>query len=434
MKSQKVITTLVAIGLTTTSFASGFRDYIVKEGIYTIVAETDNQTVMIPSSDWFQKRRVSTLKSYCSEIGGMTTFDESILPEVNKAGEGIFSCTAPNAQGFKVGKYSMNKGTNDNVVIVTHESKEPTGYAMKSYIKEQDIANKKSLAEFNSAMLDFGVNFYDYYAYCGTKGGEYLISNVNTGGKAIKGSELLLKGYENGKSSHQDEGTHYCINTVNPTEQFTVKVSRHPFNGVIRFQPSYGVDKTAIQMYNDPLPWYTQKATVQASIPASVATTQSNNIAMTTAPSNMATSLAMKTFSMQDTTLERQSGIVMEGMYLGSNSEGCYLAAVAKSVDRPLGHKYLYGKGSNAGTISNFKQCGEGAPVEFIGESFERSFPQAIEAEYGRTLNMCKIRGGALSSQLGYDITCRRLGEVIKPAYEMTIVKKDKLVLRAIEQ
>lgn len=95
-------------GLGTMAFAGTplpFKDYIIDEGIYTIVTETDTQTVMIPKSDFFPKRRVNTLLSYCKDIGGITTFDKDAFPDArNNDKDGILSCTAPNGLGFKAGK------------------------------------------------------------------------------------------------------------------------------------------------------------------------------------------------------------------------------------------------------------------------------------------------------------------------------------------
>lgn len=123
----------------------------------------------------------------------------------------------------------------------------------------------------------------------------------------------------------------------------------------------------------------------------------------------------------------------MEAMYLGTNESGCELAAVTKSTDRPFGHKYLYGKNDLYSTTNNFKKCGAN-PTEFNGESLERTFPQAIENEYNRVYNICKVRGSSMSSNLGYNIDCQRIGEPMKPIYEMTVTKKDRLVFRALEQ
>lgn len=122
-----------------------------------------------------------------------------------------------------------------------------------------------------------------------------------------------------------------------------------------------------------------------------------------------------------------------EGLYLGQNNEGCERVAVARTGDTPVDHKTLYGNATQYQSILNIKQCGNGT-VEFTGESVERTFPRSIEAEYKRVHGMCKIKGVAMSSHLGYDIDCQRQGSTAEPVYEMTVVKKDRLVGRAYEK
>jgi hypothetical protein len=73
-------------------------------------------------------------------------------------------------------------------------------------------------------------------------------------------------------------------------------------------------------------------------------------------------------------------------------------------------------------------------PPTYVGESFEKSFPQSITSEYKRVLDMCKIKVLSGSSYLGYDISCERQGSMAQPIYEMTILKKDQLVLRDYEK
>lgn len=335
--------------------------------------------------------------------------------------------------GLRLEKYNGYTEPSDSVVIVTHESVQPRGYAMKDYIKDEGLDKKKSPAEFNSAMLDFGTNFYNYYGFCMAKGGEYLINNGDTKGYAVKGSEFLLKAYENGSGSVYNEGKHYCVGLPNTTEQFTVTVSKHPFNGVMRFQPLYGVDQSAIKPYSGQLPWYAGKTQAQAQVQAVVAPATQGYSALNGSYQPAEKELATQAIQARDTVISNQNGSEMEGMYIGRNAQMCELSAVMKVTNRPFGHKYLYGSNDNYPKIMNFKRCG-GGDVEFVGESLERSFPKTIENDYKRVYTMCKLRGTSRSGNLGYNIDCKRVGEMTNPIYEMTIVKKDRLVLRALEQ
>lgn len=404
-----------------------FKDYVVDKGIYSIVAETDMETALIPNSTFFPKQRISTLVDYCEAIGGAVSYNKKNLLDTNTP----VVCDETNGRGFVATTNYPKKGYNDYVVIVEHKSAQTLGYTMKGYIKENDIDKVTSAKSFNKSMLDFGTNFYDYYAFCESKGGKYLVSNTETNGKAVGGAEYLLKGYMKGRSIYS-EGTHWCVDTKEGGDTFTVAVTRHPFNGVMRFQPVSGVDATKIEKYSDALPWYTRKAPDQ--VLASTANGAVDNaVAMSKAPTQNENDLAAKVFKAGGTVLARQNGSVLEGIFLGQNDSGCNLVAVAKSVDRPYGHKNLYGGKSTQETVFGYKQCRDGK-VDYIGESFETNFPVAIENEYNRVLDTCRIRGVAMGSYLGYNIDCQRQGATNSPIYELTIVKKDKLVVRTLEK
>ena len=433
---------------------SAFKEYIVKEDIYSIVAESEMETALIPNSNFFPKRRVSTLVDYCEKIGGIPEYDKNY--DTNKEIKPI-NCSVPNKNGFIATFSRINRGNNGKyvVVIIKHEQQQAHGYAMKAYNEENKIA-KKSLVDFNSAMLDFGTEFLNYYGACVNKGGTYLISNAQTQNQAVDGSEYLVKGSHHGKSVYE-YGTHWCVNTQNKNDEFTVNVSAHPFNGVMRFQPKLGIENMK-EKYSDPLPWYSNSArqnsaqsdktssssgtiekvnlstgVIEKITLSSPNTAQANqSVAMSRTPNAEEGGLAEKSINSRSNTLGRVNGRVLEAIYLGRNERGCDLAAVTKQTDQPYGHKYAYGRNDGSEAIMGYRRCN--GQTEFIGESFEKKFPVAIENEYNHVLGMCKLRGAGMGSYLGYNIDCQRLGAMNEPVYETLIVKQDKLVVRVLEK
>lgn len=435
---------------------SAFKDYIVKEDIYSIVAESEMETALIPNSSFFPKRRVSTLVDYCENIGGIPEYDKNY--DTNKEIKPI-NCSVPNKNGFIATFSRINRGNNGKyvVVIIKHEQPQAHGYAMKTYNEENKIA-KKSLIDFNGAMLDFGTEFSNYYGACVNKGGTYLISNAQTQNQAVDGSEYLLKGSYHGKSVYE-YGTHWCVNTQNKNDEFTVNVSPHPFNGVTRFQPKFGIENMK-EKYSNPLPWYSANFEAKQPVAKVEDTAQSggqiekrdyrtgkveiinsvtsvNNVnrqsvAMSRTPNSEESSLVEKSINSRSNTLGRVNGRVLEAIYLGRNERGCDLVAVTKQTDQPYGHKYAYGRNDGSEAIMGYRRCN--GQTEFIGESFEKKFPVAIENEYNRVLGMCKLRGAGMGSYLGYNIDCQRLGAMNEPVYETLIVKQDKLVVRVLEK
>jgi hypothetical protein len=406
--------------------ASPMKEYIIKEDVYQIVAESPTVSVLKWKNDMIPASKIKSMVNYCSSVGG-----ESIMVE-KTAKKNLFgdiyyemSCKAPNNQGFVLSK----KG---GFYFLTHESPQEVGYAMKAYVAEEKLDEKHSPKEFYSSMLDFGTNFYDFYGYCVAKGGEYFISNTTTGNKAVKANDYIVKGVGLRGLSLKDEGKQWCINTKNPSNEFIITLSPHPYNSTMRFQVTQEgrVERKEIIFETDTNPTYLlQRSESQVEEREAL----SNTVMMSKSPTQPITALAAKTIASKNTVLERQNGSVLEGVYLGQNDSGCQLAAVMSAPDQSYGHTIVYNDKNPASWIMNYKQCSN-APIEYLGESFERSFPASITQEYNRVLNMCRIRGAAMGSFMGYNIDCSRQGSMAQPIHEVTITKKDKLVIRTYEK
>lgn len=417
---------LLACSMLALHAASPMKDYIVKEDVYQIVAESPTVSVLKWKNDMIPASKIKSMVNYCSSLGG-----ESIMVE-KTAKKNLFgdiyyemSCKTTNNQGFELSK----KG---GFYFLTHESPQDLGYAMKAYAANEKLDEKHSPKEFYSSMLDFGTNFYDFYGYCVAKGGEYLISNAATGNKAVKANEYIVKGIGLRGLPLKEEGKQWCINTKNPSDEFTITLSPHPYNNTMRFQVTQEgrVDRKDITFETDTNPTYLMQ---RSESQVEVREAPSDSVMMSKSPTLAITALATKTIASKNTVLERQNGSVLEGVYLGQNDTGCQLAAVMSAPDYNYGQAIVYNDKKPANWIMNYKQCAN-VPIEYIGESFERSFPSSITQEYNRVLNMCRIRGAAMGSFMGYNIDCARQGSIAQPVHEVTITKKDKLVIRTYEK
>lgn len=156
---------------------------------------------------------------------------------------------------------------------------------------------------------------------------------------------------------------------------------------------------------------------------------------MSKKPSAAENDLVGKVFKSKDTVLSRQGNNILEGIYLGENDQGCQLAALTRSSGQQYTHNYLTLSANAPEWIMNFKQC-QGKPTEYLGESFEKTFPKdyKVEMEFRRVVDMCKLRGMGMGSYLGYNMDCKRMGSAAKPVYEVTMTKKEKLVTRSYEE
>lgn len=418
---------MLACSILSLQAASPMKEYIVKEDVYQIIAESPTVSVLKWKNSLIPASKIKSMVNYCSSIGGESTMVEKSAKK-NLFGDIYYemSCKAPNTLGFELSRKS-------GYYFLQHESPQDLGYAMKSYAADEKLDEKHSPKEFYSSMLDFGTNFYDFYGYCIVKGGEYLISNGSTANKAVKANDYIVNGIGLRGLSLKEEGKHWCINTKNPTDEFALTISPHPYNNVIRFQVSQeGVlNHKEIKLETDINPTYLLERSEAQFEESKVI--PSNDVMMSKSPTPPITALAAKTIASKNTVLERQNGSVLEGLYLGQNDSGCHLAAVMSAPDHNYGHAIVYNDKKPANWIMNYKQC-TNAPIEYTGESFERSFPSAITQEYNRVLNMCRIRGAAMGSFMGYNIDCTRQGSMAQPVHEVTITKKEKLVIRSYEK
>jgi hypothetical protein len=206
--------------------------------------------------------------------------------------------------------------------------------------------------------------------------------------------------------------------------------SYNPHTNVVMFKGTDGVDHSLIKFDDPKDPFYMNFEKLKTSEPV-VKENPTGHVVMSQKPDAATIELAQKVLTSQKIQLARGNGSILEGIYLGNSSKGNKLAAVVKNNDKPAQHKTLYGADWNPAWIMNFALVN--GKAEYLGESFEKKFPNSITDEYRRVMDMCKKRGIAGSSYLGYDITCERQGTDTRPAYEMTVIKKDNLVMRTYE-
>ncbi len=403
-----------------------------KSGLFSVVASDSKTTVMVWNSDFLPFRKIGFLMDYCESIGGKGEKQEDIEAGKNSIVKLTRRMTCKNSSGDLFSSHSY--GRSGNILTVVKFDKDESSFQkpMMGYISENKIGADKSYKDLNGAMLDFGTNFFDYYGLCLAKGGKYYIANENTRGKAVESNEYIIKGTASKKYlSLNLEGKQYCINTTKPNDEFTITLSPEPYNRVMRFQGSDGVDHATLKFDDPKDPFYLNldKPKEDESVSPK---DETGHVMMSQKPDAATIALAQKVLTSQKTHLARGNGSILEGMYLGSSSKGSELAAIVKRNDKPVGHNALYGADWNPMWVMNFSLVN--GKVQYVGESFEKKFPQSIENEYRRVLDACKKRGMGGSSYLGYDITCERQGTDSKPEHEMTILKKDTLVLRAYEQ
>lgn len=435
-----------------------FREHIVEEDLFFIEAESPDTTVMTMTG-FFPRRYPKALEKYCESIGGKATVEKTKDRRIDNPNFKDVICVAPEGKGFdasfvqpektyfadrylKDPKEDTLKNTfmtmitqNHIYLRVKHEKPQADSHARKGWYKEKSI-DKKELKDLNG--MSFGAAFHseDLSAWCKIKGGQYLMTTEDTQGYAVDFNSYLLN-IVNGIgefATTRSPGRHWCIDTKDKGDEFTAITQLNRWRDGVDFVVTSGVDRSQIKISTDPNPPYLFKTKkpleedeMQAEAPADLSVKASRQ------PTPPETDLAKRTLGAKNTTLSRTGGYVSEGMYLGPNAQGCDRAAVARTGDTPMNHQTLYGNASHYQWIMNYKQCGNDA-VEFIGESVERTIPRSIESEYKRVLGMCKIKGMAMGAYLGYDIDCQRQGSMAEPVYEMTVVKKDKLVGRGYEK
>lgn len=434
-----------------------FREHIVEEDLFFIEAESPDTTVMTMTG-LFPARYPKALVKYCEGIGGTATVEKTNDYDIDNPNFKDVICTALEGKGFearfmKPGKtflaneylkdpkedtkyrhVTMIK-QNDFYLRIKHEQPQTDSHARKGWYKEKSIDTKK-LDEINGMSSGAAFNAEDLSAWCHYHGGKYLMSTEDTQGYAVDYNSYLLN-IVNGVgdfTTRKSPGRHWCIDTVDKADEFSAITQLNRWRDGIYFVVTRGVDRSQIKISTDPNPPYLFKskkpieADEQTEVPESDLSIQSSR-----QPLPAETDLAKRTLASKNTTLARTGGYVSEGMYLGANDQGCERAAVARTGDNPVNHKSFYGNAAQYQWVMNFRQCG-GGKVEFIGESVERTFPRSIEPEYKRVLGLCKIKGMAMGTYLGYDIDCQRQGSMVEPVYEMTIVKKDKLIGRAYDK
>lgn len=435
-----------------------FREHIVKEDLFFIEAESNDTTVM-RMTGFLPYRYPKALVNYCESVGGKATVEKTKDRRIDNDNFKDVICNAPDGKGFEARFMQPERAyetsnfqksrlefkgeadgvffltTRDFFVAIKHESPQSDKHAGKGWRKEKDISEKTKLEDLDGIKFQGVRVLADLSNLCRAKGGEYLMTTLDTQGYAVEyGNYLLYVAKEIGEfKTTGSPGKHWCVNTTNPSDEFSVVVAMDGHRQYVRFLPTIGVDRTQIKISTDVNPSYLFKSKKSEVTTAPVATPVDLSIKASRQPTPPEVDLAKRTLNSKNTVLARTGGFVSEGMYLGQSVEGCERVAVARTGDAPIDHESLYGNASQYQSILNFKQCGNGNIV-FAGESVERTIPRSIEPEYKRILGMCKIKGMAMGTYLGYDIDCQRQGSMAEPVYEMSVVKKDKLVGRAYEK
>ncbi|MCK9373008.1 MAG: hypothetical protein M0P91_07405 [Sulfuricurvum sp.] len=421
-------------------------DYFMKKSkTMYVIAETPKEVILkVPATGeilfFGTAKDQEAMVDYCKDINGkavLSSVENEVFEPIYNDRHVNATCISDNGKGFVAKfyqpEYSWSMIYDHAWLDIKFDSPQPTGNFMKYLIKRKGLDQFNNLEDFGGKRANF-TRLEDGIGYCTNKGGKYLMSTDETLGYALDVSSYYIA-MANKLGNFKNEysfGRHWCVDTTHKEDEFSVTVSQDNIGRYFKVKP--GADRSEIKLFDGPLPPYFEKVsdsqnreknTLQRSI--------NNDVSMSKQPGQNDNDLAKKVFSAKNNVLARQNGAVMEGIYLGQNDQGCHLAALTKSVDRPYGHQYLYGNKNMPERIMGFKQCRD-ETIEYIGESFETNFPVSIESEYNRVLNSCKIRGMAMGSYLGYNIDCQRQGPTNEPLYEIMIVKKDKLVTRVIEK
>lgn len=410
-----------------------------------VIAERPNESLLRISAIgggfmFGDAKEKEAMLEYCASIGGIATTTEptsSIYQPMYLSRHAEVTCKAPNAKGFSSKFFSpiySNDDKSNAWMLVKYDSPQPTGYFMKAYNKKFVTGEYNSIIDLKRGDVYYSGSFLRGVGICAEKGGKYLMATKETQGYAIDVNDYLfaiadkIGAFENEYS----DGKHWCIDTKDKSDEFTVTSFQGKYYR--EFKPEMGVNRDEIKIFKGSLPPYYMKSTERPDEPAmQPSSVDDNTLKMSKSSTPAMMALASKAIASKNTILERQNGSVLEGVYLGQNDSGCQLAAVMSAPDQSYGHTSVYDDKKPAKWIMNYKQCSN-APIEYTGESFERSFPASITQEYNRVLNMCRIRGAAMGSFMGYNIDCSRQGSMAQPVYEVTITKKDKLVIRAYEK
>lgn len=419
--------------------------FMEKSEIIYVIAERPNESLLQiwPVDGMFRfgdATEKEAMLEYCSSVGGTATTSElssDIFDAQFLSRHSNVTCKAPNGKGFSSQFFHprYSSGDKSNAWLhIKYDSPQPTGYYMKALNKKLVTGKYKNIMDlrgrdtYGTGSLKKGIGI------CVEKGGKYLMATKETQDYAIDANDYFfaitdkIGAFENEFS----EGKHWCIDTKDKADEFTVTAFRGKYN--TEFKPEIGVNRDEIKIFKGALPPYYMKSVGRTDEPVmQPSSVNDNTLKMSKSSTPAMTALASKTIASKNTVLERQGGSVLEGLYLGQNNSGCHLAAVMSAPDQSYGHTAVYSDKKPANWIMNYKQCSN-TPIEYTGESFERSFPSSITQEYNRILNMCRIRGAAMGSFMGYNIDCTRQGSMAQPVYEMTILKKDQLVLRDYEK
>ncbi|MDD4950508.1 hypothetical protein [Sulfuricurvum sp.] len=436
MKSV-LLTTLLSMSIGTCLFASEtsgtstFKDYIEneKDHIFSVVAETQNETMLY----WYARGffgigysdREKVLEDACLNMGGTIT--------EKKKGEAFsMKCSAPNQQGFTAQKVS-NGNHGDLHYLVKHDSPQIGGYAMKGYVRINEL-DKKPLTDVLVAG-ESSSNFFNAYGYCLTNNGKYVISNIETDKKPVS-AETYLEGRMN-KVLHSlfTQGNHWCVVPGQEGKALFELSATFSSTGYPILKKEYVMDVPVLDKLESYKTMVTRKKLQESAQNNDAPSNTDEQMKISKKPSAVENDLASKVFKIKDTVLSRQGGNILEGIYLGENDQGCQLVAVSKSSGQQYTHNFLTLSANAPEWIMNFKQC-QGKPTEYLGESFEKIFPSdyKVEMEFRRVVDMCKVRGTGIGSYLGYNMDCKRLGDTLKPVYEVTMTKKERLVMRSYEK
>lgn len=410
--------------------SSEFKDQIIKDDNFYIIAETEKETLLEYKQHAFQAHYDPyTLADYCKKIGGTVTVSDSDIETsfFDLVEMKNITCSHPSGKGF-VAKSTKAK-RNPYWIYVKHDEIQPLGYALKQKIKDDNSDQYKTVMD----MVLEGTNYFLDYGvaaeYCALKGGTYLISNEDTYGYAVDMTTYYMnvaKSVGNFITPNLP-GNRWCIDTADPKDEFSMVAeeiegsipgSIHAYR-TMHIIPTMGVDRSQIIYSTEPVPPYMMDKDQYIAM--------EENKTLPIHPSKELMDLAEKTMDSQTSSSITYTGKLYEGVYLGQKTDGCEHAAVwtrpVQFSDRMLIFKGKY----QADQILNFKRCSANE-LEYIGESVEKHIPLDIQAEIDWNEGMCIRHKKTQSTYLGYDISCQYQSTGPELYFEIVVMRKGKFV------
>lgn len=248
--------------------SSEFKDQIIKDDVFYIIAETDRETLLEYKHHAFQSHYdPSTLEDYCKKIGGTATISDSDLEResINLVEMKNLICSHPLGKGF-VAKLTKAK-LNPYWIYVKHDEIQSPGYALKQKIKDDKLYRYKTVMDMVFEKTNYFPDYGIVDEYCALKGGTYLISNEDTYGYAVDSAtyDMNMAKSVGNFISMTLPGNRWCIDTTDPKDEFSMVAyldTEHLKTGAIHASreihivPTMGVDRSQIKYNTEPVPPY----------------------------------------------------------------------------------------------------------------------------------------------------------------------------------